>query len=66
MIGDIMYNPFFGDLWLVSSRYNKEKDEDELYLKKVDYDYDEDIDVPEGFVKVGNIYEMIFKDKEDK
>ena len=24
-IGDIMYNPYFGDVWIVSSRYNEEK-----------------------------------------
>ena len=55
-IGDIMYNPCFGDLWIVSSRYNEESDKEELYIKKVDYDYEEDIDIADSFKKVGNIY----------
>lgn len=59
-IGDIMYNTHFGDIWIVSSRYNEENDKNELYLKKVDYDLDEDINVPIGFKKVGNIYDLIF------
>ena len=67
-IGDIMYNPCFGDLWIVSSRYNEEIDKEELYIKKVDYDYDEDIDIADGFKKVGNIYSLIFEtnDEDDK
>ena len=32
-----------------------------VLFEKVDYDYDEDIDVPEGFIKVGNIYDLIFE-----
>ena len=58
-VGDILYNPAFGDIWLVSERYNEGNEEDELYLKKVDYDYDEDIYVPQGFIRIGNIYDMI-------
>lgn len=64
-IGDIMYNPFFGDLWIVSSRYNEESDKDELYIKKVDYDYDEDIDIADSFKKVGNIYSLIFETNDE-
>ena len=64
-IGDIMYNPCFGDLWIVSSRYNEESDKEELYIKKVDYDYEEDIDIADSFKKVGNIYCFIFETNDE-
>ena len=65
-IGDIMYNPYFGDVWIVSSRSNEENDKNELYLKKVDYDLDEDINVPVGFKKIGNIYDLIFDTNDER
>ena len=65
-IGDVLYNPFYSDLWIVSERYNEEKEKDELYLKKIDYDYDEEIDVPLGFMKIGNIYELLAPIEEEQ
>lgn len=62
-IGDILFNPYACDYWIVSSRYNEEKQEDELYIKLVHTDYDEDIEVAESFYKEGNIYEIEGDDK---
>ena len=65
-IGDILFNPYALDYWVVSSRYNEELDKDELYIKLVKTDYDEDIEIAVSFFKVGSIYDIaiIGEDKE--
>ena len=48
------------------TKADEENDKNELYLKKVDYDLDEDINVPVGFKKVGNIYDLIFDTNDER
>lgn len=42
--GDIYFNPFFGDLWIV----------DKGKFVKINDGYDIPVDEPEGFIKVGH------------
>ena len=65
-IGDILFNPYANDYWLVSGKYNVETDEDDLYIKLVHYDFDEDICVAKNFLKVGSIYEFPLVEEDKK
>ena len=56
-IGDLLYNPFAEDLWIVSERFNEEKQEDELFLVLVHSDYCEDLDIAASFIRIGNVYD---------
>lgn len=56
-VGDILFNPFACDYWIVSERYSQEKAKTELYIKLIHDDCDEDITIAKSFFKVGNIYE---------
>lgn len=42
--GDIYFNPFFGDLWIV----------DDGDFVKINDGYRVEVDIPEGFIKVGH------------
>ncbi len=56
-IGDLLFNPFANDLWVVSKRYNEEKNKDEKFIVLIHDDYCEDIDAAYSFSKIGNVYD---------
>lgn len=56
-IGDLLFNPFANDLWVVSKRFNEEKNKDEKFIVLIHDDYCEDIDTAYSFTKIGNVYD---------
>ena len=56
-VGDLLFNPGFGDLWIVFEGYNEEKNKDEKYVALIHADYTEDIEVASAFIKIGNVYD---------
>ena len=52
--GDIYFNPFFGDLWIV----------DEGDFVKINDGCRVEVDIPEGFIKVGHADVLSPKKKE--
>ncbi len=60
-IGDLLFNPYANDLWVVSERYNEEKNKDEKFIVLIHTDYYEDIDIAYSFIKIGNVYDYANK-----
>lgn len=52
--GDIYFNPFFGDLWIV----------DNGDFVKINDGYRVEVDIPDGFIKVGHADVLSPKKKE--
>ena len=60
-VGDIYYNPFAMDLWILRKGYPNDYDNEEWVLSLVHTDYEEEYLAVKDFVKVGNIYDMVEK-----
>ena len=58
-IGDIYYNPYAGDLWFLNKIWDNSENKDVWTLNLIHDDYREQLKVVEGFVRIGNIYDMI-------
>jgi len=56
-IGDIYYNPLFRDLWVLYWGENEDMKETWL-LQLIGDDYKEEFKYVEGFIKIGNIYDL--------
>lgn len=63
-IGDIYMNPVMMDLWFLRKEYNEEKKKDVWVLQLVHDSYYEELENVVGFIKMGNIYQMLNKNIE--
>lgn len=61
-VGDIYYNPMFGDIWVLKKVWRDEYNKEIWLLSLINNDYDEELRFVKGFVKIGNIYDLC-KDK---
>lgn len=58
-VGDIYYNPFACDLWILNNIWNPEQEKDVWTLNLVHEDCQEELKYVKGFIKVGNIYDLV-------
>ena len=63
-IGDIYYNPYAGDLWFLNKIWDNSENKDVWTLNLIHDDYREQLKDVEGFVRIGNIYDMINEKQE--
>lgn len=58
-VGDIYFNPFMGDIWVLRKEWKNEYNKEIWLLRLINNDYDEEeFRFVKGFVKVGNIYDL--------
>lgn len=62
--GDIYYNPIGMDFWILRKHYDPDIEKEEWFLSLVHDDYEEKLKNVEGFCRVGNLYDLIFKENE--
>ena len=58
-VGDIYLNPFMCDLWILRKDYVEDYDNEQWVLQLVHSDYTEEYFNANGFIKIGNIYELV-------
>ncbi len=58
-VGDIYLNTFAEDIWILNKIWNEELEDEVWTLNLVNDDLHEELDCVEGFVKIGNIYDLI-------
>ena len=58
-IGDIYYNPIAGDLWFLNKIWSDEEAKEVWTLNLINDDLKEQLKYVKGFIKIGNIYDMI-------
>lgn len=58
-VGDIYLNPLLGDLWLLNKIYYPEYKKEKWTLNLINDDWKEELEVVKGFIKVGNIYDLV-------
>ena len=63
-VGDIYFNPYALDLWILRKDYLTDSDNEEWILSLVHSDYQEEYLAVKGFIKIGNIYEMVEQQKQ--
>jgi len=61
-VGDIYLNPLFCDLWILNKIYNHEEKKEVWTLNLVNDDCQELLKYVDGFIKVGNIYDLVEKE----
>ena len=64
--GDVFLNPIMGDLWILRQDYDREKDKDIWVLQLVHSDIVEELQYVKGFARIGNIYDMVAKELEER
>ena len=68
-VGDIYFNPLACDLWILNKIWNEEYQKEVWTLNLVHTDFQECLRNVEKFIKVGNIYDLVFekieRDKND-
>lgn len=57
-VGDIYYNPMFGDIWVLRKEWKDEYNKEIWVLVLVHHDWEEEFRFVKGFVKIGNIYDL--------
>lgn len=68
-VGDIYLNPLMSDLWILNKIWNKEEGKEVWTLNLVNDDCQEELKYVVGFIKVGNIYDLVnekLKEKNEK
>ena len=65
-VGDIYYNPFFGDLWFLNKIWNKDEKKDVWTLNLINDDEQEQLKYVVGFIKIGNVYDMVNEELEQE
>ena len=65
-VGDIYLNPMWGDLWILNKIWNDDEGKEVWTLNLVNDDLQEELRCVEGFIKLGNIYEICNKIVEGK
>lgn len=65
-IGDIYVNPVMGDLWILREEYDLVTEKFFWEFSLVHSDCQEEAKMVKGFVKVGNIYDMVTKELKNK
>ena len=58
-VGDIYINPISCDLWFLNKIYYSEEQKEKWTLNLIHDDWQEELEAVSGFIKVGNIYEML-------
>ena len=57
-VGDIYLNPMWGDLWILNKIWNDDEGKEVWTLNLVNDDLQEELRCVEGFIKLGNIYDI--------
>lgn len=57
-VGDIYLNPMWGDLWILNKIWNDDEGKEVWTLNLVNDDLQEELRYVEGFIKLGNIYDI--------
>ena len=65
-VGDIYYNPYANDLWILNKIWNSEEEKEVWTLNLVHDDCQEELRYVKGFIKVGNIYDLISEKLESR
>lgn len=60
-VGDIYINPMWGDLWILNKIWNDDDKKEVWTLNLVNDDLSEELKYVEGFIKIGNIYDICSK-----
>ena len=58
-VGDIYVNTVLGDLWFLNKIYNSEEEKEVWTLNLIDNDHQVPLAYVDGFIKIGNIFDMI-------
>lgn len=58
-IGDIYLNPVMGDIWILNKIWDSEEEKDVWMLNLVNEDCQEQLKYVKGFIKLGNIYDLL-------
>lgn len=58
-VGDIYVNTVMGDLWFLNKIYDPDEDKEVWTLNLIDNDHQVPLAAVGGFIKIGNIYDMV-------
>ena len=58
-VGDIYLNPVMGDIWILNKIWDSEEEKDVWMLNLVNEDCQEQLKYVKGFIKLGNIYDLL-------
>ena len=58
-VGDIYVNPVMGDIWILNKIWDSEEEKDVWMLNLVNEDCQEQLKYVKGFIKLGNIYDLL-------
>lgn len=58
-VGDIYINPVMGDIWILNYIWSHEEEKDVWMLNLVNEDCQEQLKYVKGFIRVGNIYDLL-------